>query len=111
MKFKLDMLDPAVKILKIIVILLLICAISYLFKLKVIVLITGYISLLLISTIIIGVIIELKQDAILSKKHKKLSHHPIKTNNLYECQCCGARFESRMTSCPTCGQSLNYYDK
>jgi uncharacterized paraquat-inducible protein A len=108
MKFKLNMLEPAIKISKIIVILILLFTLSYFIKMKLIMLISGFLLLILTLILLIGVIIELKQDDLLFQKYNRLKCYPNKIQGLYECQCCGARFNSKLSTCLVCAQPLNY---
>jgi protein-S-isoprenylcysteine O-methyltransferase Ste14 len=110
MKYKLNMLEPGTKILKAAVLLILVCGLSYLLKIKILMVITGVLFLICILIVFIGVVIELKQDDILFERHKNLENHPNKVDGLYECQNCGARFKCRQSSCPNCNKTLNYTD-
>jgi hypothetical protein len=108
MKFKLNMLEPAIKISKVIIILVLLYTISYYTKMKLLRLILGSLLLIFILIVFIGVTIELKQDNILFQKYNRLKHHANKIHDSYECQCCGARFNSKLSTCPICSQPLIY---
>jgi rRNA maturation endonuclease Nob1 len=75
---------------------------------KPLMLISGSLLLIFILILFIGVIIELKQDDMLFQKYNRLKHHPNKIRDLYECQGCGARFNSKLSTCPICSQPLIY---
>ncbi len=108
MKYKLNMLEPGTKILKAAVLLILAFGLSYLLKIRVVMIITGVLFLICILVVFIGVVIELKQDDILFKRYKNLENYPNKVDGLYECQHCGARFKCKLKSCPNCNKTLNY---
>jgi hypothetical protein len=102
------MLEPALKICPIIGISTSIAIILYLFKQRIFSIIFGAIGVIFLAVIIIGVIIELKQDAYLFKKHCKSKNQPTALNNVYECEYCGARFKTKLNFCNVCGKSLKH---
>jgi uncharacterized membrane protein YgaE (UPF0421/DUF939 family) len=108
MKYKLNMLEPALRILPAIVITFVLAAISYVFKLNYLVIAFVGTGVALILIIFLGVAIELRQDDYLFKKYEASKNKIVVTNNLYECGYCGARFEVKVSFCPVCGRSVKH---
>lgn len=106
MRYKLNMLEPAIKIFRVIFILLIVSAILYLFKYRILAIIFSSIAVFLIILILIGVAIELRQDRYLVKQHFQKRNEAKYLENSYECEYCGARFKMKSSYCPICGKSL-----
>lgn len=111
MKYKLDMLEPACKIFPIIGISFFSAVVFYLLKISEFTVIFTLIALVLTAVIFIGVIIELIQDDYLFKKHDKHKDQASMLCASFECEYCGARFNTRTSFCPVCGRSLKFDSK
>jgi len=56
--------------------------------------------------VLIGVVIELKQDNYLFNRYNQLRNEAKFLEDTYECEYCGARFKMKLSFCPLCGKSL-----
>lgn len=106
MRYKLNMLEPASKIFRVIFVLSVVSAILYAFKQRGLALAFAGVALFLIVLILIGVAVELKQDNYLVNWHYKLRNEAKILSDSYECEYCGARFKMKLSFCPICGKSL-----
>ncbi len=106
MKHKLNMLEPAIKIFRVIFVLSVLSSILYVCRYRELaILFLGFILFLLLL-VIIGVAIELKQDNYLANRHYQLRNQAKKLGECYECEYCGARFAVKSSFCPICGKTL-----
>lgn len=94
MRYKLDMLEPAVKVFRVIFVLSVVSAVLYVFKQR---------GLALAFT---GVAVELKQDNYLVNRYYKLRNEAKILGDSYECEYCGSRFKMKSSFCPLRGKSL-----
>jgi len=108
MRYKLNMLEPASKIFRVIFTLGAFSAIFYIFKHRGIAIVFSVAALVFIILVLIGVVIELKQDNILFNRHNQLRNEAKFLGNTYECEYCVARFKTKLSFCPQCGKSLKY---
>lgn len=107
MKYKLNMLYPAIKIFKAISLLLVLDLIALCLKLKFLCLILSLLIIVLLLIITIGILVELRQDDILYQKYIKSRKQSKRIASSYECQYCGARYNINTRTCPICGQTLH----
>lgn len=106
MRYKLNMLEPASKIFRVIFTLSVVSLILYWFGHRELVIIFSGAALLLTLLVFIGVAVELKQDKCLVNRHFKLRNEARILSNSYECEYCGSRFKIKSSFCPQCGKSL-----
>lgn len=106
MKHKLNMLEPAIKIFRVIFVFSVFSVILYVYKYMELAILFLGIILFLLLIIIIGVAIELKQDNYLANRHYQLRNQAEKLGECYECEYCGARFAVKSSFCPICGKTL-----
>ncbi len=106
MKHKLNMLEPAIKIFRVIFVFSVFSVILYVCKYMELAILFLGIILFLSLIIIIGVAIELKQDNYLVNRHYQLRNEAKRLGKCYECEYCGARFVEKSSFCPICGKTL-----
>lgn len=106
MKYKLNMLEPGSHMCKGIGVLVAMASMMFLLNRRRL----GIVFLIgaMLVSMVLGLLIaiELHQDKKLFIAHEKEKGRPLKLNEGYECEYCGARFQKEEGNCPICYKVL-----